>query len=165
MVNFTLSSPDIGSGDSIAPVFEFDGFGCSGQNRSPVLQWSGAPEETRSFAVTMYDPDAPSGSGWWHWFVVDLPATASQLEPDAGVQGGGNLPAPARHIRNDFGAYAWGGVCPPRGDKPHRYVFTVHALSLDRLDVPDDAPAALAGFMINANTLATATFTATYGRP
>ena len=165
MVNFTLSSPDIASGGSIAQVFEFDGFGCTGQNRSPALQWSGAPTETRSFAVTVHDPDAPTGSGWWHWFVVDLPAATTQLAPDAGAQGGASLPAPARHIRNDFGAYAWGGVCPPPGDKPHRYVFTVHALSVDRLDVPDDASAALAGFTIHFNTLATATFTATYSRP
>lgn len=165
MANFTLSSPDIVSGGSIAAVFEFDGFGCSGQNRSPALQWSGAPAETRGFAVTVYDPDAPTGSGWWHWFVVDLPAGTTQLAPDAGAQGGASLPAPARHIRNDYGAYAWGGMCPPPGDKPHRYLFTVHALSVDRLDVPDDATAALAGFTIHFNTLATATFTATYGRP
>lgn len=164
MATFTLSSPDIYSGGSIDPVFEFDGFGCSGQNRSPALHWSGAPEGTRSFAVTVYDPDAPTGSGWWHWFVVDLPTATVHLAPGAGAQGGAGLPPPARHIRNDYGAYAWGGMCPPPGDKPHRYIFTVHALSVDRLDIPDDAPAALAGFMVNANTLDKATFTATYGR-
>ena len=164
MTIFTLSSPDIANGASIAPVFEFDGFGCSGQNRSPVLQWSGAPEGTRSFAVTVYDPDAPTGSGWWHWFVVDLPAGTAQLAADAGAQGGASLPAPARHIRNDYGAYAWGGMCPPPGDKPHRYIFTVVALDVDRLDIPDDASAALAGFMVHAHTLGQATFTATYGR-
>lgn len=164
MTTFTLSSPDIASGARIAPVFEFDGFGCSGQNRSPVLQWQGAPAGTRSLAVTVYDPDAPSGSGWWHWFVVDLPADTTQLAAHAGAQGGAGLPAPARHIRNDYGAYAWGGMCPPPGDKPHRYVFTVVALDVDRLDIPDDASAALAGFMVHAHTLAQATFTATYGR-
>lgn len=164
MATFTLSSPDIASGSSIGSVFEFDGFGCSGQNRSPALHWSDAPAGTRSFAVTVFDPDAPTGSGWWHWFVVDLPSTAAQLTPGAGAKGGAGLPTPARHIRNDFGQYAWGGMCPPPGDKPHRYIFTVHALGVDRIDVADDAPAALAGFMVNANTLATATFTATYGR-
>lgn len=164
MGTFTLSSPDIAGGGSIAPVFEFDGFGCSGQNRSPVLQWSGAPAGTRSFAVTVYDPDAPSGSGWWHWFVVDLPADTAQLAAHAGAQGGAGLPAPGRHIRNDYGAFAWGGMCPPPGDKAHRYIFTVHALGVDQLDIPADASAALAGFMVNANTLAKATFTATYGR-
>lgn len=130
MTVFTLSSPDIPSGGTVPPHFEFDGFGCSGQNQSPILQWSGAPMGTQSFAVTVYDPDAPTGSGWWHWFVVDLPATTAQLVPNAGAQGGAGLPAGARQIRNDYGAFAWGGVCPPPGDKPHRYVFTVHALSV-----------------------------------
>ena len=133
MTVFTLSSPDIPSGGTVPPHFEFDGFGCSGQNQSPILQWSGAPVGTQSFAVTVYDPDAPTGSGWWHWFVVDLPATTAQLVPNAGAQGGAGLPAGARQIRNDYGAFAWGGVCPPPGDKPHRYVFTVHALSVPQL--------------------------------
>lgn len=165
MTAFTLSSPDIPSGGTVPQQFEFDGFGCSGQNRSPVLQWSGAPLEAKSFAVTVYDPDAPTGSGWWHWFVVDLPAGTTQLAAHAGAQGSQGLPAGARQIRNDYGVHAWGGVCPPPGDKPHRYVFTVHALSVPRLDIPDDATAALAGFMVNAHTLAKASFTATYGRP
>ena len=112
MTVFTLSSPDIPSGGTVPPHFEFDGFGCSGQNQSPILQWSGAPVGTQSFAVTVYDPDAPTGSGWWHWFVVDLPATTAQLVPNAGAQGGAGLPAGARQIRNDYGAFAWGGVCP-----------------------------------------------------
>ena len=109
MTVFTLSSPDIPSGGTVPPHFEFDGFGCSGQNQSPILQWSGAPVGTQSFAVTVYDPDAPIGSGWWLWFVVDLPATTAQLVPNAGAQGGAGLPAGARQIRNDFGSYAWGG--------------------------------------------------------
>ena len=165
MSNFTLSSPDIPSGGSVPAHFEFDGFGCSGRNESPALHWSGAPEGTKSFALTVYDPDAPSGSGWWHWFVIDIAADTAALAPNAGVKGGGSLPQAARQIRNDYGAYAWGGLCPPPGDKPHRYVFTVHALGVDRLDIPDDASAALAWFMVNANTLAKASFTSTYGRP
>jgi Raf kinase inhibitor-like YbhB/YbcL family protein len=164
MTAFTLSSPDIPSGGSIDPRFEFDGFGCSGQNQSPVLHWSGAPAGTKSFALTVYDPDAPTGSGWWHWFVVDLPASVAQLAANAGAKGGALLPAPARQIRNDYGVLAWGGMCPPPGDKPHRYIFTVHALSVERLEIPDDATAALAGFMVNAHTLAKAQFTSTYGR-
>ena len=164
MATFTLSSPDIPSGGSVPRHFEFDGFGCSGDNRSPVLRWSGAPAGTRSFAVNVYDPDAPTGSGFWHWYVIDRPASVSELPANAGAQGGALLPAGARQIRNDYGAYAWGGVCPPPGDPPHRYVFTVHALSVERIDVPDDAPAALTGFMVNAHTLAKASFTATYGR-
>lgn len=162
--DFVLSSPDIAPGSSIAQVFEFDGFGCSGANRSPVLRWRGAPVGTQGFALNVYDPDAPTGSGFWHWVVIDIPAGVQELAANAGAKGGAQLPAGARHIRNDYGDYAWGGVCPPAGDKPHRYVFTVHALSVARIDVPDDAPAALAGFMVNAHTLAKATFTATYGR-
>jgi len=165
MTDFILSSPDIAAGSTIDKCFEFDGFGCGGDNRSPVLRWSGAPEGTQSFAVTVYDPDAPTGSGFWHWYVVDVPAQVHHLDANAGAQGGAHLPAGARHIRNDYGQYAWGGMCPPPGDRPHRYVFTVHALSVARTDVPDDAPAALAGFMVHANTLAKTTFTATYGRP
>ena len=164
MTAFTLTSPDIADGSTIAQSFEFDGFGCSGRNQSPVLRWSGAPEGTKGFAVNVYDPDAPTGSGFWHWYVIDLPASVSELPANAGAKGGAHLPAGARPIRNDYGQYAWGGMCPPPGDKPHRYIFTVHALSVERIDVPDDAPAALAGFMVNAHTLAKASFTATYGR-
>lgn len=164
MSTFNLSSPDIPAGGSIAPVFESDMFGCGGSNQSPVLQWSGAPEGTQSFAVTVFDPDAPTGSGWWHWMVVDLPASVTRLQANAGAKGNANLPAGARQMRNDYGIFAWGGMCPPPGSKPHRYVFTVHALSVAKLDMPDDATTAIGGFMINANTLATASFTSTYAR-
>ena len=162
--SFILSSPEIAAGSRIEAHFEFDGFGCGGDNRSPILQWSGAPEGTKSFAVNVYDPDAPTGSGFWHWYVIDLPASCTGLAANAGAKGGDGLPAGARHIRNDYGQYAWGGMCPPPGDQPHRYIFTVHALSVERIELPDDAPAALTGFMVNANTLAKASFTATYGR-
>lgn len=165
MTTFTLSSPDIPTGGTIAPAFESDMFGCGGSNQSPVLQWSGAPAGTQSFAVTVYDPDAPTGSGWWHWMVVDLPASVTALPANAGEKGGARLPAGARQMRNDYGLWAWGGMCPPPGDKPHRYIFTVHALSVAKLDMPDDATTAIGGFMIHAHTLATASFTATYGRP
>lgn len=165
MTTFTLSSPDIPTGGTIAPVFESDMFGCGGSNQSPVLQWSGAPAGTQSFAVTVYDPDAPTGSGWWHWMVVDLPASVTALPANAGEKGGAHMPAGARQMRNDYGLWAWGGMCPPPGDKPHRYIFTVHALSVAKLDMPDDATTAIGGFMIHAHTLATASFTATYGRP
>jgi len=164
MPEFTLTSPDIADNAPVDARFEFDGFGCSGQNRSPALRWSGAPAGTQSFALTMYDPDAPSGSGWWHWFVVDLPPASSELPANVGAQNSTALPAGARQIRNDFGVRAWGGLCPPPGDKPHRYIFTLHALSVPRLEIPDDATAALAGFMVNANTLAKATLTGLYGR-
>jgi Raf kinase inhibitor-like YbhB/YbcL family protein len=162
---FTLTSPDIAADSLMPQSFEFDGFGCSGENKSPALQWSGAPKDTKSFAVTVYDPDAPTGSGFWHWMVINIPGSATGLPSNAGAAGGANLPQGAKHVRIDYGIAAWGGPCPPPGDKPHRYVFTVFALKTDRLDVPDDATAAVGGFMINANTIAKASFTARYGRP
>lgn len=162
---FQLTSPDIEAGRSINKRFEFNGFGCSGDNQSPALQWRGAPAGTKSFAVTVYDPDAPTGSGWWHWSVINLPADVTALQADAGAAGGAKLPQGASQVRIDYGVAAWGGMCPPPGDKPHRYVFTVHALKIDKLELPADATAALAGYMINAHALAKASFTATYGRP
>ncbi|HEX8962052.1 MAG TPA: YbhB/YbcL family Raf kinase inhibitor-like protein [Rhodocyclaceae bacterium] len=162
---FTLSSPDIKAGATIPKRFEFNGFGCSGDNKSPTLKWSGAPSGTKSFAVTVYDPDAPTGSGWWHWVVINLPATTTELPADAGAADGKALPAGAVQVRTDYGQHAWGGVCPPPGDKPHRYIFTVYALKTDKLDVPADATAALTGFMIHANEIGKASFTAKYGRP
>jgi Raf kinase inhibitor-like YbhB/YbcL family protein len=162
---FTLTSPDIKPNATMDKKFEANVFGCSGENKSPALKWSGAPKDTRSFAVTMYDPDAPTGSGWWHWVVVNIPAGTSELPADAGATGGANLPKGATQVKTDFGSPGWGGACPPPGDKPHRYVFTVYALKTDKLDLPPDGTAALAGFMINANQLAKASFTAKYGRP
>jgi Raf kinase inhibitor-like YbhB/YbcL family protein len=160
---FTLTSPDIKAGSMIAKKFEFNGFGCSGENKSPALKWSGAPKGTKSFVVTVYDPDAPTGSGWWHWTVVNIPASVNELPADAGAAGGANLPKGAMQVRSDYGTAAWGGVCPPPGDKPHRYVFTVYALKTDKLDVPADASPALAGFMTKANAIGQASFTAKYG--
>jgi hypothetical protein len=161
---FALQSPTIKPGSMLGENQVFNGFGCSGKNISPALSWSGAPAGTKSFAVTLYDPDAPTGSGWWHWVVYNIPATASQIPEGAGSAGGKNLPAGSAQGHTDFGAAAFGGACPPAGDKPHRYVFTVYALKTDKIDVPADATAALVGFMIHANMLGEAKFTARYGR-
>jgi Raf kinase inhibitor-like YbhB/YbcL family protein len=161
---FTLSSPTIKPGSSLRDEQVFNGFGCAGKNVSPALKWQGAPKDTKSFALTVYDPDAPTGSGWWHWVVVNLPATINELPAGVGDATGGKLPAGAMQIRTDFGQPGFGGACPPKGDKPHRYIFTVYALKTDKLDIPADATAAMAGFMINANQIGKATFTATYGR-
>jgi Raf kinase inhibitor-like YbhB/YbcL family protein len=161
---FELSSSDIKPNSMIEKRFEFDGFGCSGENKSPALQWRGAPAGTKSFAVTVYDPDAPTGSGWWHWSVINLPAEVNSLAADAGAVGGAKLPAGARHVRIDYGVAGWGGTCPPQGDKPHRYIFTVYALKTSSLEIPADATAALAGYMINANAIGNASFVAKYGR-
>ncbi|MBH2044183.1 MAG: YbhB/YbcL family Raf kinase inhibitor-like protein [Comamonadaceae bacterium] len=161
---FKLSSPDIKAGGKIPASFEFNGFGCSGDNKSPALQWSGAPKGTKSFAVTVYDPDAPTGSGWWHWMVINIPADVSELPGNAGAANSTTLPKGAVQARIDYGINAWGGVCPPKGDQAHRYIFTVHALKTEKLEVPADATAALTGYMINGNSLGKAHFTATYGR-
>lgn len=161
---FTLHSPDIDLAKPLPPTYVFKGFGCEGGNESPALQWSGAPEGTRSLALTIYDPDAPTGSGWWHWVVVNLPAVATGLPRGAGTAAGDALPGGARQIGTDFGMPGYGGPCPPAGDPPHRYVVTLHALKVERLDLPANATAALAGFMINANAIGTASFEFRYGR-
>jgi Raf kinase inhibitor-like YbhB/YbcL family protein len=161
---FTLSSPTIKPGATLTEAQVYQGFGCTGKNASPGLKWSGAPAGTKSYAVTVYDPDAPTGSGWWHWVVINLPATVTELPEGAGSADGKSLPAGAVQGRTDFGVPGFGGACPPKGDKPHRYIFTVYALKTDKIDVPPDATAALIGFMINANKLDKATFTAKYGR-
>lgn len=159
---FQVVSRDMRHQQTLNAAQILKGFGCDGDNRSPQLAWSGAPAGTKSFAVTLYDPDAPTGSGWWHWVVYNLPASARGLEAGAGQAG--KLAAPARHGRNDFGNYDFGGACPPVGDQPHRYIVTVHALKVDRLDVPEDASPALVGFMLNASRIGKATLTAMYGR-
>jgi len=162
--DFTLSSPTLKTGSLLTEEQVYKGFGCSGKNLSPALSWTAAPKETKSFAVTVYDPDAPTGSGWWHWLIYNIPATASDIVAGAGESSGKQLPAGALQGRNDFGTHAFGGACPPKGDKAHRYIFTVHALKIDKIDIPADASAALIGYMINANVLEKSSFTALYGR-
>ena len=161
---FSLSSPAIKDGGPLSMDQVGNGFGCSGKNISPALVWKNAPQGTKSFAVTVYDPDAPTGSGWWHWMVVNLPATTHQLAEGAGEPSGKALPSGARPVRVDSGQAVFSGACPPVGDKPHRYIFTVYALKSEKLELPSDATAAMAGFMIHAETIAKASFTAYYGR-
>ena len=161
---FTLSSAEIKPGATIANAQVFNGFGCTGENVSPSLAWKNAPAGTKSFAITVYDPDAPTGSGWWHWVVFNLPASTKSLPVGAGDGSGSKLPPGTVESRTDFGKPGWGGPCPPQGDKPHRYIFTVYALKTDKLELAADSPAAMVGFMINANKLGKASFTATYGR-
>jgi Raf kinase inhibitor-like YbhB/YbcL family protein len=162
--DFSLSSPSIAPGSTLTNAQVFKGFGCTGDNVSPALNWANAPKDTKSFAVTVYDPDAPTGSGWWHWVVYNIPASANGLTAGAGDAEGKGLPAGSVQGRTDFGAYGFGGACPPVGDKPHRYIFTVHALKTDKLELPKDATAALVGYMLNANLIAKTSFEAKYGR-
>ena len=161
---FTLSSPGIKPGATLADTQVFNGFGCTGKNVSPELKWSGAPAGTKSFAVTVYDPDAPTGSGWWHWVVINLPADSTGLPEGAGGADGKGLPAGALQGRTDYGAPGYGGACPPEGAPPHRYVLTVHALKVERLGVPPDASPAMMGYMIHMNRLGSAVVQTTYGR-
>nr|WP_245884328.1 YbhB/YbcL family Raf kinase inhibitor-like protein [Hartmannibacter diazotrophicus] len=163
--SLTLMSPTVKEGVTLPLAQVLDGFGCEGENRSPALSWSGAPDGTKSYAVTLYDPDAPTGSGFWHWVLVDLPPATDHLDEGAGAASGKDLPAGARQLRDDFGVNVYGGACPPPGDGMHRYVFTVRALDVPSLPVPDDASGALAGFVLNQHTLASAKITAAYARP
>lgn len=158
---FELTSPGFDEGDTLEMENVFDGFGCTGGNVSPALAWSDPPEDTQSFVLTMYDPDAPTGSGWWHWVVYNIPADTTELPEGAGD--GEGLPQGAVEGRTDFGATGYGGPCPPPGT-PHRYVFTLTALKVPALEVPEGATAALIGFMTNANALDKATLTLKYGR-
>jgi len=162
---FKLASPTIKPGSTLTDAQVFNGFGCSGKNISPALEWSGVPKGTKSFAITVYDPDAPTGSGWWHWVVYNIPASATKLAEGAGTADGKGLPAGSVQANNDFGAPGFGGACPPPGDKPHRYIFTIYALKSDKLDIPAGGTAALVGYMIHGDMLGSASFTARYGRP
>ena len=162
--DFTVTSTDMAEGKPLSTQQVFKGFGCDGGNRSPHLSWKGAPAGTKSFAVTAYDPDAPSGSGWWHWTVVNIPPTVSSLATGAGDKNNAKLPAGAVQGRNDFGYAGFGGACPPPGDKPHHYHFTVWALNTATLPIDAQASGALVGFMLNSNVLAKAQLTAVYSR-
>jgi Raf kinase inhibitor-like YbhB/YbcL family protein len=161
---FSLESAEVKPGATIADAQVYKGFGCSGGNVSPSLAWKNAPAGTQSFAITVYDPDAPTGSGWWHWVVFNLPANTKSLPAGAGDPAAAKMPAGAVQSRTDFGTPGYGGPCPPQGDKPHRYIFTVYALKTAKLDADANAPGAMIGFMIHANTIGKATFTAKYGR-
>jgi len=161
---FTLSSPTIAPDSFLGEEQVYNGFGCSGKNQSPALEWAASPEGTKSFAITVYDPDAPTGSGWWHWVVYNIPANVTEIKAGAGDPAGKLLPPGAVQGRTDYGTHAFGGACPPQGDTPHRYIFTIYALKIEKIDVPSDASPALIGFMINSNALAKASFTAKYGR-
>jgi len=140
------------------------GFGTSGGNKSPQLAWSGAPAGTKSFAVHCFDPDAPTGSGFWHWVVVNIPANVSELKLDAGNPKSGLLPKGALQTRTDFGKAGYGGPAPPPGHGAHRYQFTVFAVKEETLPVNADTSAAVVGFHLHFNTLEKATLTGKYQR-
>lgn len=160
---FRLTSPDISEGKTIAEGQVYNSFGCHGGNISPALSWSHVPAGTKSFALLVHDPDAPTGSGWWHWVVYDIPADVTSLPAGAGDPQKHLMPAAAVQGRTDFGTSGYGGPCPPPG-KPHHYYFRLYALKVAKLDVPADATAALIGFNVNANSLGKAQLLGLYGR-
>ena len=161
--DFTVSSSDIRNQQPLSLNQVFNGFGCTGKNLSPEVVWQHAPAGTKSFAITVYDPDAPTGSGWWHWVVANIPANVARLPGGAG-SAGGKLPAGSVQARHDFGESSFGGACPPVGDKPHHYVFTVWALDAESLPVTAQSSAAMVGYMLNQHKIAKASINATYGR-
>ncbi|MEJ2455903.1 MAG: YbhB/YbcL family Raf kinase inhibitor-like protein [Candidatus Thiodiazotropha sp.] len=161
---FELTSTDIEAGEPMPKAQEYQGFGCDGANISPQLAWKDAPAGTKSFAVTTYDPDAPTGSGWWHWLAYNIPAAVRQLPSGAGNPASDLAPSGMIQHRTDYGTAGFGGACPPKGDKPHRYQFTVFALDVDHLDIDPEASAALVGFMLNAHKIGTAQLEALYQR-
>lgn len=161
--DFQVTSSEMKTAESLSNAQVFEGFGCQGGNTSPSLNWSGAPEGTKSFAVTVFDPDAPTGSGWWHWTVVNIPASVTSLSADAGHKDDTRLPAGAVQGRNDYGYAGFGGACPPKGDKPHHYHFKVWALKAESLPIDGNSSGALVGYMLNANKIATAEVVPVYG--
>lgn len=161
---FTLTSPEFPDGGRLAETHSYNGFGCSGQNRSPALQWSGAPDETRSYALLVHDPDAPIASGWWHWLIVNIPASATGLPAGAGDPAADEAPAGSQQIRTSFGSPGYGGPCPPPDHGDHRYNFVLYALGVEQLELPADATAELAAFMVESNAVGRARLTGLYSR-
>jgi len=155
-----VTSEDLTDGGVVPLVHCHDGSG--GENVSPQLSWSGFPATTRSFAVTCFDPDAPTGSGWWHWILTDLPSSVTSLPRGAGTPDGSQLPDGAVQHRTDYGSYGYQGSGPPHGDYPHRYFFAVHALDTPSLGLAADTPAAIVGFHLTAHAVARGTLVATF---
>lgn len=160
-MTFIVTSPAFHNGDVMPQAQVYSGMGQTGENLSPPLNWSGAPAGTKSFVVTAYDPDAPTGSGWWHWVVVNIPAETASLPEGAG-SGRPGLPEGALQTRTDFGTPGYGGAAPPPG-RVHRYVFTVTAVGVPHLDVSADAAPAMVGFLLHHHGLASASITVLYG--
>lgn len=157
---FVLRSPSLESGEMVPSSYVFNGMGCRGKNLSPELEWEGEPEGTKSFALTVFDPDAPQDGGWMHWTVVNIPQKVHHL--DEGASSKNLLPDEAIEVENDFGEIHYGGPCPPKGDRPHRYVFTLYALKSERLNVDEDSDRVSLETSLQNNSLGKATFTVRY---
>lgn len=162
--DLSLTSPQVSAGNMLPMEQVLDGFGCSGENISPELVWSGEPAGTKSFAVTVYDPDAPTGSGWWHWVVFNIPASVHSLAKNSGNTQAGLLPSGAVQSHTDFGNTGYGGACPPEKDGPHHYEFTIWALDVDSLGLDENASGAMVGFFLHQHQLGHAVLTAVFDR-
>jgi Raf kinase inhibitor-like YbhB/YbcL family protein len=152
-----VTSSSFGEGQTIGNDFVFTG--CGGKNQSPQLSWSGAPTGTKSFAITCFDPDAPTGSGYWHWLVSDIPASVASVDVGAGTNGS---PAGGKGGTSDFGMSSYGGPCPPKGDRPHRYIFTVYALDVESIDA-EGATGATTIFKMRGHVLSKGSISGTFG--
>jgi len=161
--SFELTSRDVADGRMLTNDQVADTMGYHGANQSPQLAWRGVPDETQSFAVTIHDPDAPTGSGFWHWIVLDIAKGVTELPTGAGAADCSSLPAGALQLRNDAGTIGYVGAAPPPGDVAHRYVLVVHALDVASLEVPSDAAPAIAGFNLRFHTLARAQMVPIFG--
>lgn len=159
---FTLSSKDLGGSATL--MHEFNGFGCTGSNTSPQLSWENAPEGTKSFAITMYDPDAPTGSGWWHWIAFDIPSNITELASGAGNLELKLMPSEATQSITDYGTQGYGGPCPPEGHGLHQYIITVYALKTEKLELKSTTPPAVVGYYLWNNTIAKASIISYYQR-
>ena len=158
---FTLSSPDL-PGNVFPTRFILNGFGCTGANTSPALVWSNLPAGTKSLSLQVHDPDAPTGSGFWHWAVANIPASVTELPAGAGDKDDPLLPQGAIQLRNDGGFAGYVGAAPPSGHGAHRYFVVVHAVDTDALDVDADTTPAVLGFNLFFHTLGRASLVATY---
>jgi Raf kinase inhibitor-like YbhB/YbcL family protein len=166
MADFRIWSDDFPTNGFMPKAQEMNdksfGVDGDGENVSPALQWESPPADTQSFALTVYDPDAPTGSGFWHWVVVNIPADTRSLPRNAGKADGSLLPQGALQFHNDYGTIGFGGAAPPRGDKPHRYIYRIHALKVANLPLSADTTNAVARFMTHLNEIDSATYTGLY---
>jgi Raf kinase inhibitor-like YbhB/YbcL family protein len=163
VATFEVISGDVADGEMLTDGQVADFMGYSGQNLSPQLSWAGFPPETKSFAITVHDPDAPTGSGFWHWLIVNIPASVNELATGAGTEGSSDAPNGSLQLRNDAGTWGYVGAAPPTGDRPHRYVHTVHAVDVERLDVEASSAAAIAGFNLRFHAIGRAQIVPIFG--
>jgi len=162
--DFKLTSPELKANGTLPNRQVYNQFGCSGENISPELSWQGEPEGTKSFAITVFDPDAPTQSGWWHWLVVNIDRSVHHVAEDSGNPDNGFMPDGVVQARNDFGKSGYGGACPPAGAKKHRYIFTVWALDVAKLPINSESSGAMVGFNMSGHALGNAELIVTYGR-